>query len=92
MSKSLFYKYICHECTECVEVPSTNVKLQTGIGAGRDYDGGYDSGSLRVDAKCNVCNFISHFNCSSVDNAVKNHYLFKVYKGSKRDEDDSYMK
>ena len=69
----LYYK-------EWIEVPSSNVKLETGIGAGKDYDGFYDSGSSRVTTTCTACGSYSHMKSNSIEDAIKGHLLFKVYK------------
>ena len=78
--RHLHYKYICHECKECVEVPENNITVVQGIGAGRDYSGGYDSGTTEIRLKCTCCECISRLSEWSLEEALKKHLLFKVYK------------
>ena len=50
-----YYKLICPTCKETIELQTTEVVEVHGIGAGRDYDGHYDSGRTQVRATCTEC-------------------------------------
>ena len=77
--KQGYYRSICPECLEKVDVPLKDVKEANNVGAGRDYDGSYDSGYSQTTLVCNICDSINKYN-GTIQEQIKEKRLFKVFK------------
>jgi len=70
------YRLICEHCVKPLDLPRDAFTTHT-EGAGRDWDGGYDSGYQVTTAKCKICQSTIRF-AGDLEKCIKDKHIFKI--------------
>ena len=79
VTKQLYYRLICEHCIETFDIVAVKINSLKGIGAGKDYDGSYDSGRQQTHIRCPVCSQINVLEYS-VEEGIKEKRLFRLFQ------------
>jgi hypothetical protein len=71
----LVYRTVCPVCADFIELPEDAFKYRSGIGAGRDIDGSYESGFSETTVKCTTCGKTSLMKTGTIGDKIKNKEL-----------------